>query len=351
MRALKLLGPRHAEVLETSEPPLQPNTVKIAVSHGGICGSDLGIFQQGGFPQGYKHPIFDEEGPFTLGHEFSGHVTDIGDGVSGVAVGDLVAVRPNVWDGTCAACRRGEFNLCENGGFIGLMGGGGGFSDIVVAPRQNVYVLPAEFTPETGAMIESTAVAWHATKVGGVGKDSTVLVLGAGPVGLGILVASIARGASRVVVSEPSDARRRLAHELGGDVVDPTETNVAAYLRDVTGGAGADVALEASGAGTVTFEAALEGVRAGGTVVIVASAHGTIPLDFSKLMQTEKRIVGSYAYTDRDFLEVIDAIAAKRMDPGRLVSSTISLDQAVSGGFDLLLGEGRNSEVKILVTP
>jgi (R,R)-butanediol dehydrogenase/meso-butanediol dehydrogenase/diacetyl reductase len=351
MRALKIVAPRSAELQDVPEPVTAPGTVKIAVAYAGICGSDLGIYEYAPFPADYRHPIFDESGPFTLGHEFSGHVLEVGESVTGVAVGDLVTVRPNVWDGTCAACLRGETNLCENGGFVGIQGGGGGFSEIVVTPASQVHVLPPMFTPQLGAMVESTAVAWHAARVAGVSPGSTVLILGAGPVGLGILLTSLARGAQRVIVSELSDSRKRLAAELGADVVDPRETDVAKYLREVTGGAGADAAFDASGAGDATFGAALSGLRTGGTAVIVASFHGAVSLDPNVLMSTEKKLTGSYAYTDTDFVEVIEAIAEGRLDPSPLISSTIALADATQKGLDYLLGEGRNSEVKILVSP
>lgn len=351
MHALKLLGPGDAAVVEVDEPHLRPGTVKIDVAFAAICGSDLSIYQYGGLPAGYRHPILDEEGPFTLGHEFSGRVREVGSGVDGVAVGDLVAVRPNVWDGTCFSCLRGESNLCMNGGFIGLQGGGGGFSDVIVVPAGNVFVLPASFTPQMGAMVESTAVAWHAARLGGVTAGSTVLVLGAGPVGLAIVMVSLAMGATRVIVSELSELRKDLARSLGADVVDPRETDVSERLRELTDGAGADVAFEASGAGAVTLTAAIDGVRSGGTTVLVATAHERVPIDTNVLMQTQKRIVGSLAYTDDDFRDVIAAIDAGLLDPSRLISSTIPLADAVTGGLDFLLGEGRNSEVKILVTP
>lgn len=351
MRALKLLGPAAATVLEVDEPQVRVGTVKIAVEYAGICGSDLGMYQYGGFPSDYRHPILDEEGPFTLGHEFSGRVIAVGEEVSTLAEGDLVAVRPNVWDGTCPACLRGDTNLCVNGGFIGLMGGGGGFSDVVVAPEGNAYKLPAAFTAQTGALVESMAVAWHATKIGGVREGSTVLILGAGPVGLGVLLAARARGASRVIVSELSDTRKQLAVNLGADVVDPREADLAAYVRDATGGLGADASFDASGVGAATLHPALAAVRSGGSVVVVATFHGDTPIDPTVLMNQEKKLVGSFAYTDADFLEVIAAIDSGVLDPTPLISKVIPLEDAVAGGLDLLLGEGRNNEVKILVEP
>lgn len=141
-----------------------------------------------------------------------------------------------------------------------------------------------------------------------------------------------------------------MAAQLGADAVDPRETDLAAYTRD-TYGDGADVSFEASGAGAVTLKAAVAAVRNGGTIVMVASSHGEVPIDLNTIMNSQKRLVGTLAYTNEDFAEVITAIADGTLDPSPLVSSTISLDDASEKGLNHLLGEGRNSEVKILVRP
>ncbi|MFJ8819567.1 zinc-binding dehydrogenase [Amycolatopsis thermoflava] len=292
-----------------------------------------------------------------LGHEFGGYVVDRADDVTlgadgkPVTVGDLVAVRPNIADGTCPACLRGEPNLCANWGFIGLHGWGGGFSEYVVAPAENVYPMPAGAGAEDAAMVESLAVAWAAVRRSGAGKGTTGLVIGAGPVGLGLLLCLQAVGATRVVVSELSAARKTLAASLGADVVDPRERDAAEYVRSLTGGVGADVAFDASGAGTTTFAAALDGLRSGGTSVVVAMSHGHVQVDPGTLLTSEKTVTGSFAYWHQDFQGVIDAIADGRLRPERLVTSRIPLTDAVDRGLRHLLDGGRETEVKVLLTP
>jgi 2-desacetyl-2-hydroxyethyl bacteriochlorophyllide A dehydrogenase len=292
-----------------------------------------------------------ETGPKVLGHEFSGVVTDVGDNATGIAVGDLVAVQPNIADGTCPACLRGEPNLCENYGFIGINGWGGGFSEYVVAPAENVFVLPEGFSAETGALIEPLTVGWAAVRKSGAAAGGSALIVGGGPVGLAILLSLRAIGVSRTVVSEVSDRRKALAASLGAEVVDPRETDVADYCRQGGGGAGVDVAFDASGAGPVAFEAAFGSLRTGGTLIVAASSREPVAVDTASLLTTEKHITGSFAYTRSDFQAVIDAVAEGRMDPRPLVSSTISLDEVIEGGLDHLLGDGRATEVKILVAP
>jgi len=349
MKAIRLHGANDARLDEVAEPELREGTVKIRISWAGICGSDLALFEHAPIPLDFENPIMHETGPKTLGHEFSGYVTEVADGVTGIKIGDLVAVQPNFADGTCPACLRGEPNLCENFAFIGINGWGGGFSEYVVAPADHVFVLPEGFSPEVGALVESLTVAWHAAKQSGAGEGSSALVIGAGPIGLGLLLSLRARGVSRVIISELSDSRKELARELGADVIDPREVDVTEYARSVTAGAGVDVSFDASGVGKPTLQPALDALRSGGRSVIVAQFHGEVPIDPNLFLTTEKGVVGSFAYTGEDFAEVIDAIADGRLEPEKLVSSRIPLEDAVDGGLKHLLGGGRQTEVKILV--
>lgn len=351
MRALLLTGVGEAALDEVPEPEPGPGQVKIRVSYAGICGSDLALYSYMPIPHEYVHPLFGERGPHVLGHEFSGRVVAVGADVDDLPLGTLVAVRPNVWDGTCAACRRGEPNLCEQGGFVGINGHGGGFSDFVVVDRAAAHALPDSFGDDVAAMVESTTVAWHAVKVAGAGEGTTALIVGAGPIGLGILLCLKARGAERVIVSEPSPSRRDLARSLGADAIDPRETDLDAYVSEHTGGAGVDAAFDASGVGQPTYDAAFRALRRGGTSVVVAQFHGPVQVDLNDYLISEKRLVGSFAYTDEDFSEAIEEISSGRIDPRPLISSRISLEAVLDRGIQYLLGEGRNSEVKILVAP
>jgi threonine dehydrogenase-like Zn-dependent dehydrogenase len=348
---MRLHGVRDARIDDIAEPTIRPGTVKVRVALAGICGSDLSFFQEPYIPVDAVHPTMNEAGPKVLGHEFSGKVVEVADGVEGVAVGDLVAIRPSIADGTCAACLRGQPNLCENWGFIGLHGWGGGFSEFVVAPLDNVYRLPAGVTAEAGAMAEPLAVAWAAVRRSGATDGSVALVVGAGPVGLCLLLCLQAVGASRVVVSEISEGRRAMAERLGAEVIDPRQVDAVEHLRSVTYGSGADVSFDASGAGPVTFDAALDALRPGGTSVVVAMSHQDVPLDPNRFLNTEKHLTGSFAYLPEDFGAVIDALGDGRIDPLPLVTSTIALEDAVEKGIEHLLGDGRSTEVKVLVSP
>jgi (R,R)-butanediol dehydrogenase/meso-butanediol dehydrogenase/diacetyl reductase len=352
MLALRLYGVKDARLEQVDEPVVAPGTVKLRIEWAGVCGSDLHFYTGGpSVPAEQEHPLFHEQGPHIMGHEFSGTVTELGDGVTGLSIGDLVAVRPNVWDGTCEACLRGEPNLCDNRGNIGYDGGGGGFSEFVVAPQENVYKLPPSFDAKLGALVESLTVAWRPVRKSGAKKGTTALVIGAGPIGLGLLLCLKAVGVEQIIVSEPGASRAALAKKLGADVINPMTTDVAKYAIEATGGKGVDVAFDASGFDENTLPSAFGAIRVAGTVVVVARFHGIVPMDPKDFLFGEKTITGSYSYTDQDFREVIEAIDSGRLDPMPLVSSTIGLDEVMTRGIEHLLGDGRATEVKILVSP
>lgn len=347
MRAARAYGIRDVRVEDIPEPEVAPGMVKVKIAWAGICGSDLALFQSGPPPLDSPHPLLGEVGPKVLGHEFGGHVCEVGVGVVSVRVGDLVAVQPNVADGTCDACRRGEPNLCANYGFRGIHGSGG-FAEFAVVPAEAVFALPAGTEPEVSALVESVAVAWHAARRVSQGPDASVLIVGGGPIGLGVLISLKAMGVDRILVSEPSPARRERASALGAEVVDPREVDVVGLVRSSSDGV--DASFDAAGAGAASLEVALRSLRPGGTCIVVAAFHEKVAISPNAFLLGEKSITGSFAYTATDFQEVIEAIAEGRLDPRPLVSSRIDVGDVVEKGLDHLLGPGRETEVKVLVT-
>jgi threonine dehydrogenase-like Zn-dependent dehydrogenase len=349
MLALRLYGPADARLDNIPEPEIRPGTVKVRIACAGICGTDLTFYETAPIPVDHPHPLIGEAGPHILGHEISGYVTEIGDGVDGIEAGALVVIRPTLVDGTCPACMRGETNLCEQLGCLGINGGGGGFAEYVVAPASNVSVLPPGFTPEMGAMVEPLSVSQHAVRQSGIKAGDTALVIGGGPIGLGLLLCLRAHGVARVIISEVSKSRRQLAASLGADPIDPRETDPVAYTREMTDGQGADASFDAAGVGNVTFRPAFDGLRKGGTTVAVALYHEPATIDPAALMLTEKKCTGSYAYTRDDFQSVIDAIDSGKIDPLPLITKRIRLEEILENGINLLRGTGKEAEAKIMV--
>jgi threonine dehydrogenase-like Zn-dependent dehydrogenase len=220
------------------------------------------------------HPVTKESMPITIGHEFSGEIAEIGADVdvSGLKVGDKVAVQPTVCCFSCGPCKEGYINCCDHAGFVGLSGGGGGMSDFVCVDRQFVFKLPDAVGLDVGALVEPLAVAWHAVDQYPFGSEDHIqaLVMGAGPIGLGVIQCLKARGAKTIIVVEMSAERKNFATRFGAThILDPRTDDVVARCKEICDGQGPHVALDAAGVAASVKSACLA-VRARGTVVNLA---------------------------------------------------------------------------------
>jgi L-iditol 2-dehydrogenase len=207
--------------------------------------------------------------PLVLGHEFSAWVAALGEGVEGLEVGQLVAPDPAVPCGHCECCLEGDGNLCPDVLFCGTPPVRGVFSEYVVMPAENCFILPDGFGPAAGAMLEPLGIGLYSVDLAAVQAGQTVAVLGAGPIGLLTAAAARASGAAEVYMTEPLPYRRHFAREYVADaVLDPYSDDVIAEITRLTGGRGVDVSFDAAGGPETPNEAA--GVaRRGGTIVVV----------------------------------------------------------------------------------
>ncbi|KAL9588235.1 MAG: hypothetical protein Q9203_002950 [Teloschistes exilis] len=294
------------------------------------------------------HPITKEKLPLTLGHEFSGVIEEVGDDVDDVKVGDRVAVQPIIYDGTCVACKDGLINCCDNNGFVGLSGWGGGLSEHVVVPRAAVYKIPEGVSLEAGALVEPIAVAWHSVKISPLKKGDTVLVLGGGPIGLAVIQCLKAKGAERIIASEVAPGRKEFAKRFGADyVLDPTTDDIVARVREICGGIGADLAFDAAGV-QAGLDQALKAIRAQGTLVNIAVWEKPAHLQMNDLVFRERKYVGVTTYVEGDFREVLDAMASGQLKPEPMITRKIQMDEIEEKGFKALIEE-KDKHVKVLV--
>lgn len=258
------------------------------------------------------HPCTKESIPITLGHEFSGVITELGSTVSSFAVGDRVVVQPTISCGTCAACTAGVENVCYNGGFIGLSGGGGGLSDSVVVPEGAVLRLPDNVPLDIGALVEPLSVAWHAISAAELKTDSVVLILGGGPIGLAIVQCLRSLGTKKIIMSEVSASRQRFAREFGAHhILDPKTYDIVALSKELSGSDGPDIVFDCAGV-PASLTTACNAVRARGTVVNVAIWEKEVPFNPNMLVFREAKYTAVLGYQRKDFQAVIDQLAAGR---------------------------------------
>jgi (R,R)-butanediol dehydrogenase / meso-butanediol dehydrogenase / diacetyl reductase len=350
VRALRFHGAGDLRVEDVPAPVVGDGEVEVAVVWCGICASDVHEYRDGPHvvPRPDRpHPLTGEHLPVTLGHEISGRVAGVGRGVTGLAEGTPVVVNPLRHCGSCTECVRGLRHLCRRSAVLGLSGGGGGLAERVVVARDLVFVLPPAVGPAEGALVEPLSVAWHAVRRAGA-APTTALVVGAGPIGLALVLVLRALGVSEVLVAARRTGRRaELAESFGARTLvggDP-----AGSVRRHTDGEGVDAVFEAAG----TDEAlalALRAVRRRGVVVNVALRGGRATLDLDRALGHEITVVGSTGYLD-DHPEVLRHLAAGAFTGvDRLITGRVPLEHAVADGFEPLLRR-RGEHVKILVSP
>lgn len=346
MKAARWYAEHDIRVEETDVPTAGSNQVKIAVQFAGICGSDLHEYVHGPqlIPVDKPYPLNGHQGVTTLGHEFSGIVDEVGENVSRFKKGDRVVVEPIFKNFDSPFVPNGEYNLSEPLGFIGLSSNGG-FAKYTVVEDYMVHKIPDDFTFEQGALVEPAAVAVYAVLQSGLKVGQTVLVSGAGPIGLLCVQAALAAGASKVIVTDIAEKRLGKASEIGAThIINAKEPNIAVKVKEITG-YGVDVYLDAAGV-QASFSTGIESLRNGGTAVLVALFGKPVTHNALDQVLREITVKGIIAYRNI-FPQVIDLIHSGRMPVEKLVTSKIKLDNIVSEGFEALVNNPE--EVKILI--
>lgn len=305
-----------------------PGEVQIAVSHCGICGTDLHIFQ--------GHMDHRVKTPQVLGHEMSGTITLTGPGAGAWKPGDRVTVMPLDPCNQCPACLAGHSHICQKLKFIGI-DAPGALQGLWTVPAHTLHRLPDHISLEHAALVEPIAVACHDVRLGEVKPGDYAVVIGAGPIGT--LVALVAKHhGARVLVTEINPFRIQLARGLGLDVVNPKETDVPALVNEQTGSAGADVVFEVSGSAPGA-ELMTRLPRTRGRIVIVAIFAQPVPVNLFQFFWREVKLCGARVYEHQDFDEAIALAAAKSIPVEKLITGVYPLDgvqsaleQMASGG-------------------
>jgi threonine dehydrogenase-like Zn-dependent dehydrogenase len=309
-KAVRFHAAKDVRVDEVPIPKVKPGWVLLKPEYSGICGSDLHEYLDGPHlipATGSPHAITGEEIPIPLGHEFSGVVQEVGDGVTNVKAGDRCCVIPTIYDGDCRNCTNGLPNCCDRFGFIGLSGWGGGMSQYTIVPAEYIQPLPKDFPLDIGALVEPLSVAWHAVESSPFKTGDNVLVLGGGPIGLSVVLALVSRGCKNIMVSETSRKRREFAKQFGAhNVIDPSSVDMVEEVKKLTKGQGADVAFDAAGVQPAVYTA-IKAIRAKGTLVNIALwGDREVHLNMIDMLFGEKHYMAGMSFPfPRDILETL----------------------------------------------
>jgi len=315
---------------------LMPNEVLLKVKACGVCGTDVHIVEG----TSRSTP------PVVLGHEFTGLVEDVGIAVHGITAGQRAAVDPNISCGVCYYCRRGLVHLCTNLKALGV-DHDGGMAEYCFVPAEQIYLLPDGMLMETAAFVEPVSCAIHGIDRANIHAGDSVVIIGGGTIGLIMLQLAKNAGASRTIIVEPLDRKRRIAAELGADVVvNPTESDTTIAVMDITH-VGADVVIECAGK-PQTAQLALELVRRGGTVEFfgVSPIGEKIPVEPNQVYFKELTIVGSYV-NPNTFSRSIALLNAGRVRIDRFQIDRFPLD----GVNDALAFQREGKTLKSIIEP
>jgi threonine dehydrogenase-like Zn-dependent dehydrogenase len=295
MKTLTYLGPGNMELQDAPEPEPAQGDVRVRISATAICGSDL---------HGYREASPRRIPPLVMGHEVVGTIDALGDGASPELLGRRVVVMPVVSCGTCELCAAGRPNLCPNRVLMG-MNFPGGFADACTIPATHVLPVPAGLSDEVASLTEPFANSIHSVDRA-VRAEDTVLVIGAGPIGLFAAKAAILAGAARTFVVDTMQHRLDLAEKLGAEPV--TADGAADELGRQTNGRGVDAVIDAAGY-PATWQLALQAVRPGGHVDAIGLGAPEGPLSYHSIVAKGLTVVGSYACLPPDFDRAISLLS------------------------------------------
>lgn len=297
--------------------------VIIKVKAAGICGSDAHIYHGRSAFATY---------PRIIGHEITGEVYMTGNSVENIKPGDKVAVDPVISCGSCYACRIGRHNVCSNLKVLGVHVDGG-YREYLSVNAKNVHKLPDDIPWEYAAMIEPYSIAAEAIDRGCLSSDDSVLICGAGPIGLVILQA-VKRAGARAIVMDILDSRLAKAKEMGADVsVNTKKQDLTESVMKFTEGEGVNLIFEATGNLSILELCISKLVSQAGRVVVLGFPTETAKIAPIDIMKRELNIVGSRLNCNK-FPEVIEWMKAKEVDPSRIISHIIPVND-IQSAFNL----------------
>jgi L-iditol 2-dehydrogenase len=314
-------GPGKVELRDTPEPEVGPGLVKLRVKAAGICGSDLHAYHEM-IKFNFKYPVI-------VGHEFAGDVAEVGEGVEGIEVGERVTSETTAINcGVCEYCRTGYYNMCLSRSVVGY-DWDGGFTSYCVVPQKNIHKLPESVDYIAGALTEPLACCIHGvTEQTGINAGDLVLIVGPGPIGLLTLQVALAEGGQVVICGTSQDAGRlKIAEDLGADyALNVEETDVVKFVGDLTGGYGADIVLECSGA-EKGAQLGIEAARKRGKYTQMGLFGKPITLDFERIAYKELQVTGFLSQKRSAWQRALKLEAQGKISPSKVVSHQVPIDE------------------------
>lgn len=343
MKALVLEQYKVLKLIDMPVPECGPGDLLVKVKACGICGSDV---------HGYDGSTGRRLPPIVMGHEAAGIVEAVGTGVTGFAVGDRVTFDSTVSCGNCFFCSRGQINLCDNRQVLGVstpeFKRHGAFAEYVTVPARISYKLPDTLSFEHAALIEAVSIAVHGVNRTPVRLGDTCVIVGAGMIGSLTIQAARLAGCDKVIAIDLEERKLKMALDFGADYVfNPKNEDVVAKVKEVTGGRGADSAIDCVGA-TAPIQTCMNVVRKGGHVTLIGNVTPKIELPLQIAVSRELTLYGSCA-SNGEYPECIALMASGKIKVDPIISARITLEDGPQY-FERLYGHDQEL-MKVIFTP
>ena len=346
MQAAVWHGHKDVRIEDMPVPVPKENEVLVRVDWAGICGTDRHEYEGPNFiPVEKPHRLTGRTAPLIMGHEFSGRIEKLGEKVTGWSVGDRVTANGTLACGTCEACRKGRYNVCQRLGFMGV-GDDGAFAEYVTVQAERLFAVPEGVTQREAAVAEPLACGIHATNLLGDVKGKDVVVIGPGIIGLSAFFGAKYAGAGRILVSGIGDYRRELIEKYGGTYIDSSKENLEEFVTKWSDGNLADIVYECIGA-EVTLDQAVRISKPGGKLMIMGVFGRKPVIDMNTLQEAERVLYTSQAHVD-EIATALQYLKEGKIKADELVTREVTLDTLVQDGFEYLIAHAPE-QIKVLI--
>ncbi|MFA9462824.1 MAG: zinc-binding alcohol dehydrogenase family protein [Velocimicrobium sp.] len=336
MKAISIDAPGKVSIKEIEKPVQKKGEALLRVLYGGICGSDLGSYR-GTFAY-FSYPR-------VPGHEFSAEIVEIEDNDKGLKPGMIVTCNPYFNCTECYSCQKGLLNACMDNQTMGVQREGA-FAEYITMPIERIYDGKG-LDPKTLALIEPFCISYHGVSRGNVTKNDSVLVIGAGTIGVLAAVAAKAKGAN-VYIADVANGKLEYAKQFGVDgvILNSSQESFDAQVAEITNGNGFDVTIEAVGLPS-TFQNCIDAACFGGRVVLIGVGKKNLDFNFTMIQKKELNVFGSRNALKKDFLELIDLVKEGKVPLAKIVTNTYGFDEAEKAFSDFDQNAGNMLKVVI----
>lgn len=346
MKAAIWYGHKDIRVKDIPKPKASAGHVVVQVAYGGICGTDRHEYVGPNFiPTTKPHRLTGNTAPLALGHEFTGIIAEVGEGVEGWKVGDRVTASGSLVCGECQWCKSGRLNICEKLGFLGISRDGA-FAEYVEVLGERLFKIPDNVSLREAVLAEPLACGIHATNLIGDLTGRTVAIVGTGIIGLSCIVAAKRAGAEKILVSGRNNDKEGIVKKLGAAYVNSTITDPVEYLKQVNDGKLAEVVYECVGSDE-TLDLALNMSQIAAKIMIMGVFEKPPKFNVNLFQEGERVMLSSQAYIDEMGI-VLDIMKEKTLPLADLITAEIKLEHIVEDGFEELIRNG-GKHIKVII--